>query len=329
MSMPSLRAAGAILCFHGITSPATPGENQAHLSLPVFRAFIEAAREMGQLVPLRELIRRHVAGQKTAGLIAITADDAYASLLGEATDFLAREAIPLTVFVVTQPAGAGAIYWWDRVDDVFPRVPEAQWRAFEDACGLTDDYRRGQPASFGPLRPFRQWMLATHRGRWPATLEQPLRALEREFRVSTAQRSMHLGELAGFATLPGVDVGLHTLSHPVLPLLSDQELTREISAGYQILREHFPNAVPVLALPFSLFDLRTLVAARAAVMAASLTLAGATLKRYAGRDDLPRFCICRGDRLSRLRARLTGFFDRGRWWRAPARQFPALPSATT
>src|SRR6266702_8341568 len=105
--MPSLRAAGAILCFHGVNSPDTPGQNQAHVTLPAFQAFIESARQMGQLVPLRELVSRHLAGRSTAGLIAITADDAYASL-GEASEYLTREAIPLTVFAVARQAGVGA-----------------------------------------------------------------------------------------------------------------------------------------------------------------------------------------------------------------------------
>jgi peptidoglycan/xylan/chitin deacetylase (PgdA/CDA1 family) len=322
VSVLSLRSGGAILCFHGIASPAVPGQSESHLSLAEFRTFIEAARVMGQLVPLRELVRQHLAGRGTAGLIAITADDAYASLMGDAASYLAREAIPLTVFVVTQPAMAGAAYWWDRIDDQFPRVPRERWREFEDACGLTEAYRRGQPARYGPLRPFRQWMLATHQGRWPAALEPQLQSLERETGMRTAQRSMNLAELARFADLASVDIGVHTLSHPVLPLLSDQELRCEISAAYETLREHFPNAVPILAVPFGLFDRRTLVAAREAGMATSLTLAGTTLKRYGGRDDLPRFCLGRNDRAFKLRARLTGFFDRGRG-------YPLLPSATT
>jgi len=87
--------------------------------------------------------------------------------------------------------------------------------------------------------------------------------------------------------------------------------------------------MPILALPFGLFYRRTLEAARAAGMIASLTLASTTLKRYGGRDDLPRFCLCRQDRPARLRAQLTGLFEFTRWWGAAARRYPSLPSATT
>ena len=86
-----------------------PGENLAHMPLATFRSFIDAARQLGKIVPLRELVGRHVAGRSTSGLIAITADDAYASLLAGVSDYLVREAIPLTVFVVPlgSPGGAG------------------------------------------------------------------------------------------------------------------------------------------------------------------------------------------------------------------------------
>lgn len=329
--MRPLRPAGAILCFHGIASPATPGEGEVHLSDASFRAFVDAARRMGTIVPLRELVQRHLAGRGTAGLVALTADDAYASLLGETAAFIERESIPFTVFAVTEAAATrgGQVYWWDRVDDLFARTEPDRWRAFEDACGLGAEYRRGQPAKYGPLRPFRQWMLATHLGRWPRELEPELESLERSAGVRTAQRSMTFAELERFAAIPTVDLGVHTVTHPVLPLLADAELDREIGACYHALRERFSNTVPVLALPFGLFDRRTLVAGRRAGMLASLTLAGTTLRRYAGRDDLPRFCICRQDSPRKLRVRLTGLLDPGRWLRSPPPQFPLLPSATT
>lgn len=328
--MRSLLSPGAILCFHGVTSPALPAESEVHVSPAAFSALIEAARHMGQLVPLRDLVHRHLAGRSTAGLIAVTVDDAYASLLGEVADYVAREAIPLTVFAVTEAGAVGAFYWWDRIDDLFPRVPPHRWREFEDACGLTDDYRRGQPARYGPLRPLRQWVLAAHWGRWPTALEPMLQRLENEIGMQTVQRSMTFEELSRFAALPSVDVGVHTVSHPVLPLLPDGDLHREISRGYQVLRERFTNAVPILAVPFGLFDRRTVVAARRVGMTASLTLAGTTLRRHAGRDDLPRYCVCRQDGGTKLRARLTGLFAPGRWWwRASTPRYPALPSATT
>jgi len=325
-----LRSAGAILCFHGVTRAGLPAQGVVHLAVREFETLIASAKQMGQLVPLRDIVRRHLAGLSTAGLIAVTVDDAYASLLGEAADFVYRQAIPLTVFVVTQAASTGAPYWWDRIDDLFPRVPTARWRAFENACGIPDSFRKGQPARYGPLRPLRQWLLAAHAGRWPRELEPLLQCLEEETGTHTLHRSMTFGELATFAALPSVDVGTHTVSHPVLPLLPDAELDQEIAASYGALRERFVNVVPILAVPFGLFDGRTVLAGRQAGMTASLTLAGTTLKRHRGRDDLPRFCISRNESAVKLRLRLVGVLEWLRSWHPGAPHwYPELPSPTT
>ncbi|HEY3280068.1 MAG TPA: polysaccharide deacetylase family protein [Gemmatimonadales bacterium] len=325
-----LRTAGAILCLHGVASPALPAQSVVHLPVPELEALLAAVRRMGQLVPLRDLVQRHIAGRSTAGLIAVTADDAYASLLVEAAELVRREAIPVTVFAVTQAAALGAQYWWDRIDDLFGRVPRERWRAFEDACGLPAAYRTGQPARFGPLRPLRQWLLAAHTGRWPQALEPLLQDLEVDAGTRTAQRSMTFEELARFAALPSVEVGVHTVSHPVLPLVPDAELDREITVAYETLREHLANVVPILAVPFGLFDHRTVMAARRAGMWTSLTLGGVTLGRHDIPDHLPRFCLSRDERPTKLQVRLTGLLDPGRWpWRRAGPPYPTLPSATT
>jgi peptidoglycan/xylan/chitin deacetylase (PgdA/CDA1 family) len=176
----------------------------------------------------------------------------------------------------------------------------------------------------------RQWLLSAHRGRWPQPLEPLLQGLEEEVKTRTAQRSMTFEEIARFAALPSVDIGVHTASHPVLPLLADADVTREIATGHEGLRERLPAVVPILAVPFGLFDDRTVTLARRAGMLTSLTLAATTLRRHRRRDDLPRFCLSRDDSPTKLRVRLTGFLDPGRWsWRRAGPQYPALPSATT
>jgi peptidoglycan/xylan/chitin deacetylase (PgdA/CDA1 family) len=321
---------GAVLCFHSVTTPALPGEGSAHVRLEDFKAYVRFARRVGQLVPLSELVRRHEAGRNTAGLVALTLDDAYAALHSELRAFLARERVPVAVFVVTDAAASGAAYWWDRIDDLFPRVRPERWRAFEEACGLPEEYRRGQPPEFGPLRPLRQWLLASCAGRWPSRLEPALAALEEETGHHTAQRSMTFAQIEELAALPEVEIGVHTVSHPVLPLLPDEELSREVSACFAALRERLRAPLPVLAIPYGLYDARTLRVARAAGMSASLTLGGCLGRRGGDDRGVPRHCVGRGDTPAKLGLRLLGVPDLVRRYagrRTP--RYPDLPSATT
>lgn len=320
---------GSILCFHSITTPALAAAGTAHVSADVFCSLVSVARQLGRLVPLSELLNRHAQGRSTAGLVALTFDDAYAAVLTELKDFISRHGVPISLFPVTNAARTGATFWWDRVDDLFPRVSSERWRAFEIACGLPEAYRQGQPAEYGPLRPLRQWLLAAYSGRWPDHLEPALEALEQETGYRTVHRSMTFDELATLASMREVELGVHTMSHPVLPLLPDEQLRHEIAAAYDELRERFARVLPVLAVPFGLYDRRTIGIASAAGMTASLTLAGG-LKRRHGDYSVPRHCVTTAETRFTLGLRLLGLKELAKQWLGhPTDIYPDLPSPTT
>jgi peptidoglycan/xylan/chitin deacetylase (PgdA/CDA1 family) len=321
---------GVILCFHGVDIDVAPSRSSMHVPLGLMEAIVTVIQRVGTIVPLSELVTRQIAGRRASGLIALTADDAYASLLA-AEPLLMSGRVPFSVFVVSDAIATGRAFWWDRLEDLLPFASPERRRRFEDECGLPDTYRRGQPAEQGPLRPLRQWVLAIHRGRWPATLEEPLSRLEKELGRRTAQRSMTETELSGFVSRTGAQVGIHTVSHAVLPLLGDEEVVHEIAHCYGELRSRFPNVLPYLALPFGLFDARTLGLAAKAGMMTSLTLTDAPLSRHHRSEfGMSRSCIVREHRPGILMlkiSRLGPLLSRVRGRRLTP--YPDLPSPTT
>ncbi len=307
----------AILCYHSLTSTAWPSASPVNVPAEELVAAIATIRAFAEIVPLREIVERHRAGRSTSGLVALTFDDAYITLLD-----LMPSGVPVTVFVTTAATERGARFWWDRVDDLHARVSAERWRAFEDAIGLPAAYRAGQPAEMGPLRPLRQWILAGYCGRWPERFEAPLADLEREHGFKTVQRAMTWDEIERFAGTGSIDVGVHTITHPVMPLLDAAECEREVAESYRLIRDRMANAIPVLAIPFGLYDARTDGIARRAGMHASLTLANRSLRSIGPDAPLPRFSMTRG--LKRWKLALRLLVPR----RAPV-IYPALPSATT
>jgi len=331
MAVHWLSTGGAILCFHSLTTPELPAEVEVHVSAHFFASALNLARRLAEIVPLRVILERYQEGKSTTGLIAITCDDAYATLLAVGGELIRKEGVPLTVFVVTDAALSAGKYWWDRIEDTFPRVPRALWRQFESRCGVPESFRRGQPSEFGPLRPLRQWILHHYKGRWPQELEPALAELERECGFTTPHRSMSFEEIERLISCPTVDIGVHTVSHPVLPLLSDEQVIEEARACYKLLRERFAVALPVMAIPYGLFDRRTARLAREAGMSSCLALGSSGIDLWHRSDGVvPRFCMSRGDRLWKLGLRLTGLTDRlqGRFGQIPPR-YPDLPSFRT
>ena len=280
-----------ILAYHGLCGSRESSFGSLHVRAERFDATLRAVSAVATFVRLADLLQRHRSGRRTRGLAAITFDDAYASVATEAAPIIDAHDVPATVFVIADAAGSGAPFWWDRIDAVFEAASPERWRSFESECGLPDVYREGQPPSMGRLRPFRQWMLATHLGRWPAELDEPLGRLEMELQCQPGQRPLTFDELDVLGRNPLVDFGVHTVSHPVLPLLPDDEIVGEVREAFDVLRARYDRTIPVLSIPFGLYDQRVVELAAGAGMHASLTLGAQLLHDGAPRSLLPRFCM--------------------------------------
>ena len=280
---------GTILCFHGVEAATAIAPGSAHVSLDHFRETIDLARAACEVVTLREMIDRQARGKSTAGLFALTFDDAYISLAASPVRAaLANGGLPITIFVVSDASERGSAFWWDRVEAAQPLVSPQRWTEFERALGIPESYYTPASLAHGPLRPVRQWVLQRHAGRWPDEGRELLVALERDAGEPAVPRAMTLDELDALVRGGGVDVGVHTATHPVLPLLGDDEVRHEIGASFRRIRERWPATVPWLAVPFGLYDARTARLARDVGLDGILNLHAYTLAEASAIHGLPR-----------------------------------------
>ena len=299
------RGPGTILCFHSVT-PDTGVGARVHVTSRDLARAVQVAGWLGQVVPLLDLVERYCRGQDVSGLVALTFDDAYAALL---TDRFVEQQVPFTVFAVSGALARGSRFWWDRVEELRPHLDERGWAEVLGASGLT--VHGGARVT---LDAFRRHVLRVCRGRLPAAAEARLAELEAALGAGTAQRSQTVAELRGLARHPWVSVGVHTVTHPVLPLLSDTELGEEIGGARDALREQIGGAVPVLAVPYGIFDERVARVAAETGMRATLGLQGRTL-RGERRSVIPRFCAMRGESRWKQLLAFGGLVERVRDWR--------------
>jgi peptidoglycan/xylan/chitin deacetylase (PgdA/CDA1 family) len=295
-----LLGSGGIVAYHDVTrvpfSPAT------HVTVDAFAKQLEFLVSEGyQIVRLRELIERRCAGRSVRRCVALTFDDAYLGVLEHALPVLERFAAPATVFVATgfaaSSGGGGERYWWDRLEWIVSR-------AECNGGGAAALRTLGLALSTASSDEVRAELIARGAGRLTGSVETALSALEqRAGRV--AERSLTETELHELARSELIDFGCHTVSHPALPLLSEDEQRREIRQSYTWLADRLPRVCEFLAYPYGLYDSRTVQAAREAGMEAAFSIEG---RAGGARFELfacPRIGMAEVNSLSSLALRLS------------------------
>jgi len=109
----------------------------------------------------------------------------------------------------------------------------------------------------------------------------------------------------------GVETGAHSQTHPVLPLLSDEELTREIAGSIADL-EIGGRHPRMFAYPYGEYDQRVKVHAGSAGIEAAFTVVPGLVRSETDPLEVPRIEITREDRSWKF---LWKVFAAGRWSR--------------
>ncbi len=313
---------GTILCYHGIERAGRVGQGSPHVSPRQFEGTIALARDIAEAVSLRELIARQVAGRSTAGLFAVTFDDADVSLASDPVLARIDAGLPITIFTVSGASAAGSTFWWDRVAAAHSLASEEVWHAFEHHVGLPAAFRTQGSVPYGPLRPLRQWVLSHHAGRWPEHAEDPLVELEVRVKAHSTHRAMTFAELDQLTRRGHVDVAVHTVTHPVLSLLGDDEVRAELRSCHAALRERWPSTLPWVAAPYGLYDERTARLTRDAGLEGMLSVNARTLAHVSGSHGLPRRNVMEAMPAWKLGLHMGGLLPR---IRSGKLQYPARP----
>ena len=204
-------------------------------------------RRRYNVVPLRDAnaARREV---------AITFDDGYADNPTAAT-ILAKADLPATFFITIGRIGERREVWWDRLEQIVTRcVParecldlEVAGKHFWADVRSPDARARAHMALYWRVRRMR-----------PAAIESILDRLEKQLGIRTVERDTHrwmtseeLRELAGTT---GVDVGAHTVTHPVLTAVSAGEQWEEIDGGRQQLEHVVGKPIRLFSYPYGGYD---------------------------------------------------------------------------
>lgn len=250
---------GGVLAYHGVgENPHSPG---MHVSPQHLRDQLAYLKHRYEVVPLSELVARWRSGRGTRGCVAVTFDDAYAGVVRYAEPILRDLGLPATVFVATGPSELGAVFWWDSVELDRLGHQGRPWKNLPASLGLPV-----LPADQASMELVRARVLGDHDGRLHSGA---FRGAE-----SPVWRAATFAELSALAENPLIDFGVHTVTHPALPMLSYEEQVAEMRDCYRVLKDELPRVLAAVAYPYGLYDRQTIRAAREAGMDAGFSIEG-------------------------------------------------------
>lgn len=208
-------------------------------------------RRRAHPIRFRDLVRGQSSASLPRNAVAVTFDDGYADNLYEALPILARYEVPATVFLAT--GYLGRAYWWDEVHhlilgehplprefvlegrradgtlSVFRRALDATIYSPRDPRGdhgwrADDGARDGRQALFLDLWAWCADLTPDSRHAAIATLDACVGPVPR----ATAPRAMTASEVRAITASGLVEVGAHTVTHPMLSRLNAASQRAEV-----------------------------------------------------------------------------------------------------
>lgn len=263
-------------------------------------------------VSLGELLADLERGTLRRRSVVVTFDDGYADNLLQAKPMLGRFGVPATVFVTTAPLDEERELWWDELERALERAPLPPRRlpSASPAWELPDAAAPTQ-ASADRLQLFHAWrgwlMQRSHEERRKA-LDALLAGAECEVAPRPSHRTLTAQEIAELAVGGAIEVGAHTVTHPVLSLLSPSERRSEMLASKRRLEALLDRPVRSFSHPFGEpqhFDATTSALLRECGFACACSSVPRPVEAKADRFWLPRTTVgdWNGDRFARRLSR--------------------------
>jgi peptidoglycan/xylan/chitin deacetylase (PgdA/CDA1 family) len=232
------------------------GADHASLGLAVardrFAAHLEYISRYAAPMRLSDAVRAAAEGRRMRRSVVVTFDDGYSDVYQDALPLLARAQVPATVFVTS--GYVGRVFWWDELAaallsdlPAMLKPPElvvrGRVRSLEALASTDAGARRRAVRSLADivceLTPTeREEVLAAIRS-WSAGATH----------AAGGPRALTQAELRRLAASPYIDIGAHSVSHPMLTTLAVEGQRREVVQSRRDLEETIGKPVTSFSYP--------------------------------------------------------------------------------
>ena len=275
-----------------------------------FAEQLEVVRRLTYPVSLAQLIQFHRNGSIPDRAVAVTFDDGYANNLYNAKPLLESYNLPATVFVAAGYIGKSREFWWDELDQVLlqpGRLPDQldlqinedahHWELGAAADYPEDDYHRDFDCRTQQRQPSAR--LAFYFSVWrhlqPLLVEQQQQALDDIIAWSgikpiarSTHRSLTLSELCTLERGGLLEVGAHTVTHPLLSAHNTALQRDEIQRSKVLLEDVMGHPVTSFSYPYGAYTKETTALIREAEFKCACSTVKTAVWQRSDRFQLPR-----------------------------------------
>lgn len=316
-----------ILVYHRVAA-VSPDPWGLAVSPDQFAEHLEVVRRRAHPVTLLALAAGYRRGGLPRRAIAFTFDDGYADNLHRALPLLERYDVPATVFVTTGQVGHDREFWWDELERLFLQPGRIAGTISLSLNGRTYNWAVGNGGSYDLDASARdcEWTVdrqddPTPRHTLYRSLYRFVRALPESERSPVLQhlrvsahaspagrpthRCLSIEELRILSQSSLIEVGSHTVTHPILSSLPQARQAEEIVGSTRLLEQWLNRPVSSFAYPFGKprdYSRATTAIVRAAGFRCACSSKAGVVWCGASRFRLPRLEIpnCDGDGFAKL-----------------------------
>jgi peptidoglycan/xylan/chitin deacetylase (PgdA/CDA1 family) len=267
-----------ILMYHRIAE-VSPDPWSLCVSPQHFGEHLEVLRKHAPLVQVRELANMLQAKSSSGSCTVITFDDGYADNLLNAKPLLERYDVPATVFISAGYLGHERGFWWDELEMLFLRPGILPDELHLSINGTSHCWNLGEAAHYdeNTYRQHRNWRTfetaptsrqAVFLSVWqllqPLSKEERQPVLEKLWGWAGAEpdsrppcRPLSLEEVVDLAGGGLVEVGSHTMTHPLLPEFPAAVQQDEIERSKACLENILGRPVISFAYPHGAYTSET------------------------------------------------------------------------
>lgn len=242
------KALGLVYMLHHITDK-NPNGIPTNEDLKVSPAFLEsiilAYKAKGfDFISLDELPVILSSVQKPENpFIAFTIDDGYLDNFTYALPLFERYKVPFAIFVATDFIDQKAILWWDVLEELVLHNNTINYKKQSYPCHTFQE-------KWDTFRIIREDILKFDQSQLIEILQKTFSDYHIDWYKPIREKAMTWGQVKELSQHPLCTIGGHTVSHPALNQLSDDDFRQEVKVGIEKLESITGKKINHFAYPY-------------------------------------------------------------------------------